>query len=67
MTKNNLFCWCLVVQLTCNHQVISPNVFKMDLWDKQDKMEHYKEDMFTFQVLFLFACGFLKESVGCMM
>ncbi|XP_073224598.1 threonine--tRNA ligase, mitochondrial 1-like isoform X4 [Cicer arietinum] len=43
-------------------EVISPNVFNMDLWVQSGHAKHYKEDMFVLEVfLLLFACDFLEE------
>jgi threonyl-tRNA synthetase len=50
-----IFSKCLV-QLALNHQVISPNVFKKDLWDKAEN--YNKEDMYVLEVYFLFTIFF---------
>ena len=32
------------------HEVITPNMFNLDLWHQSGHAEHYKEDMFCFEV-----------------
>ena len=50
---------------TLNHQVISPNVFNMDLWVQSGHAANYREDMFILEVcLYIYVCVCSRVWVG---
>lgn len=56
----------LILTWKWNHQVISPNVFNMDLWVQSGHAANYREDMFILEVSFfpIFINACLCKNVG---
>lgn len=56
----------MVLTWKWNHQVISPNVFNMELWVQSGHAANYREDMFILEVCFfpIFINACLCKNVG---